>query len=38
MANKSNSPEIPVPKIWGKHVKSAIVHIIALAHHTMRAW
>ena len=27
MANKSKAPEIPLPKAWGKHVKSAVLHM-----------
>jgi transposase InsO family protein len=41
MANKTKAPEIPLPKCWGKHVKSAILHIIALAQYAMtysRSW
>ena len=33
MASKSKAPEIPLPTSWGKHVKSAILHIIALAQY-----
>ena len=41
MASKSEAPEIPLPKSWGKHVKSAILHIIALAQYALtysRSW
>jgi hypothetical protein len=41
MASKSKAPEIPLPKSWGKHVKSAILHIIALAQYALtysRSW
>ena len=33
MSSKSKPPEIPLPKGWGAHVKSAILHIIALAQY-----
>ena len=32
---KNKSREIPLPKGWGAHVKSAIVHIIALAQYAL---
>lgn len=41
MASKSKSREIPLPKSWGKHVKSGILHIIALAQYALtysRSW
>ncbi len=41
MAGRSKSPEIPLPKSWDAHVKSAILHIIALAQYAMtfsRSW
>lgn len=41
MANKSKAPEIPLPKAWGKHVKSAVLHMIALAQYPLihsRSW
>ena len=41
MASKSIAPEIPLPKSWGTHVKSAILHIIALAQYALtysRSW
>ena len=30
MPSKNKQPEIPLPKSWGTHVKSAILHVIAL--------
>ncbi len=41
MASKSKPPEIPLPKSWDTHVKSAILHIIALAQYALtysRSW
>ena len=41
MASKSKAPEIPLPKSWDTHVKSAILHIIALAQYALtysRSW
>ncbi len=41
MASKSKTPEIPLPKSWDTHVKSAILHIIALAQYALtysRSW
>jgi len=35
MSSKSKSPEIPLPKRWGTHVKSAILHVIALAQYAL---
>jgi hypothetical protein len=35
MSSKSKAPEIPLPKEWGSHVKSAILHVIALAQHAL---
>ena len=32
MASKSKAPEIPLPKSWGTHVKSGILHVIALQY------
>jgi hypothetical protein len=38
---KSESPQIPLPKSWSKHVRAAILHVISLAQfataHT-RGW
>ena len=31
MPGKYKQPQIPLPKSWGAHVRSAILHIIALA-------
>lgn len=31
MAAKSKQPEIPLSKSWGTHVKSGILHVMALA-------
>jgi hypothetical protein len=30
MPGKSKQPQIPLPKSWGTHVKSAVLHVIAL--------
>ena len=41
MPEKNKSPEIPLPKGWGTHVKSAILHIIAPAQYALaytRGW
>lgn len=41
MASKNKSPEIPLLKSWGTHVKSALLHIIALAQYALtysRSW
>src|SRR5271157_956233 len=41
MSSKSKPPEIPFPKEWGDNVKSAILHIIALAQYALtysRSW
>jgi putative transposase len=41
MPGKSKPPEIPLPKGWGVHVKSAILHVIALAQYALsysRSW
>jgi len=41
MSSKSKPPEILLPKSWDTHVKSAILHIIALAQYTLtysRSW
>src|SRR5512143_3976308 len=41
MAGKNQQPQIPLPKSWGTHVKSAILHIIALAQYALtysRSW
>lgn len=41
MADKRKPPEIPLPNNWGTHVKSAILHIIALAQYALtysRSW
>ena len=41
MSSKSKSPEIPLPKGWGTHVKSAILHVIALGQYALtygRSW
>ena len=34
-------PDIPVPSGWAKNVKSAVLHVISLAHYTIvaaRGW
>ena len=41
MLAKSDSPQIPLPKGWQGCVKSAVVHVISLAHYAIvyaRAW
>src|SRR5271167_4566373 len=41
MSSKSKPAEIPLPKGWGASVKSAILHIIALAQYALtysRSW
>ncbi len=41
MPNKSKPREIPLPKSWGIDVKSAVLHIIALAQYALtcsRSW
>jgi len=41
MYSKSKAPEIPLPKRWGTHVKSAVLHVIALAQYALtysRSW
>ncbi len=41
MTGKSKLSEIPLPKGWGAHVKSGILHIIALAQYALtysRSW
>jgi hypothetical protein len=41
MPSNSKQPEIPLPKGWGTHVKSAILHVIALGQYALtysRSW
>ena len=41
MTSKNKPPQIPLPKSWGTHVKSGILHVIALAQYAMtysRSW
>jgi hypothetical protein len=41
MGNKSKPPEIRLPKGWGARVKSATIHVIALAQYALtysRSW
>ena len=41
MPAKSATPEIPLPRDWSSHVKSAVLHIIALAQYALtysRSW
>ena len=36
-----NSPRIPLPKSWGKHVRIALLHVVALARYATaytRGW
>ncbi len=35
MPGKNQQPRIPLPKSWGTHVKSAILHIIAFAQYAL---
>ena len=40
MSNQS-LPDLPVPSGWAKNVKSAVLHVVSLAHHailTTRGW
>jgi len=41
MSSKSEAPEIPLPKRWRTHVKSAVLHVISLAQYALtysRSW
>ena len=41
MPAKAATPEIPLPRDWSCHVKSAVLHIIALAQYALtysRSW
>jgi predicted RNA polymerase sigma factor len=41
MPSKNKQPQIPLPKSWDTHVKSAILHIIALGQYALtysRSW
>jgi len=41
MLAKPQPPRIPFPKCWPGCVKSAVIHVISLAHYTIvyaRAW
>ena len=41
MPTKNKQPQIPLPKSWGTHVKSAILHVIALSQYALtysRSW
>ena len=41
MPSKSKPPDIPLPKGWDANVKSAILHMIALAQYALtysRSW
>ena len=41
MPSKSKQPQIPLPKSWGTHVKSAVLHVIALSQYALtysRSW
>ncbi len=41
MPSKNKQPQIPLPKSWGTHVKSAILHVIALGQYALaysRSW
>ena len=41
MPSKNKQPQIPLPKSWGTHVKTAILHVVALAQYALtysRSW
>ena len=41
VSRKTSPPSIPLPKNWTGHVKSAMLHVIALAHYAItysRGW
>ncbi len=41
MPGKNKQPRIPLPKSWGTHVKSAVLHVIALGQYALtysRSW
>jgi hypothetical protein len=41
MPSKNQQPQIPLPKSWGTHVKTAILHVVALAQYALtysRSW
>ena len=41
MPSKNQQPQIPLPKRWGTHVKTAILHVVALAQYALtysRSW
>src|ERR1017187_3328769 len=41
MPSKNKQPQMPLPKSWGTHVKSAILHVVALAQYALtysRSW
>ena len=41
MPGKSQQPQTPLPKSWSAHVKSGILHMIALAQYALtysRSW
>ena len=41
MPGKNKQPQIPLPKSWGTHVKTAILHVVALAQYALtysRSW
>ena len=41
MPSKNKQPQIPLPESWGKHVKAAILHVVALAQYVLtysRSW
>ncbi len=35
MHAKQTRPRIPLPKSWPRHVKSAVLHAISLAHYAI---
>jgi hypothetical protein len=35
MPSKSKQPQIPLPKSWDTHVKTAILHVVALARYAL---
>ena len=41
MPKSQNTPNIPLPKAWNKHVRSAALHVLSLAQYATvytRAW
>ena len=41
MPSKNKQPQIPLPRSWDTHVKTAILHVVALARYALtysRSW